>query len=68
MPSGPDAGCANMKMPGFAPSTPAVQEPAVLLTLAVLVELGGLLAEVPDVALASCEYQSVVRSSSLPRM
>ena len=38
-------------MPGSAPSTPASNEPSREVTFAVL-ELGGVLAEVPDVAVA----------------
>ena len=37
-------------MPGCAPATPAVHVPSVLVHAAVRVELGGLLAEVPHVA------------------
>ena len=54
-------------MPGLAPSTPAFQRALGARDVAVRVELGGVLAEVPDVALA-CPgvYQSVVRSARRP--
>ena len=56
----PTFGSAGIRIPGLAPPRPACHEPSVLVNAAIPIELGGRLAEVPDVSPAGPGYTSPV--------
>jgi hypothetical protein len=64
----PTSGFAGMKMPGFAPFTPACQEPSVLVCSRLRFSSSVASPKYQTFPAMSCAYQSVMFSWSLPPM